>query len=176
MDKLMRALIIGRFQPFHKGHMLLVEHIFEECNEIIIAIASAQFNYLPKDPFTAGERVEMIARALKDKLSRCFIIPIINDENNARWFMHLKSYLPAFDIVYTGNEYVKMLLKPYVKVKDATLYDKERYNGSKIRELMINGKEWRDLVPKEVANFIDIIDGVNRLKIIAKADSRPQEW
>ncbi|RMF28893.1 MAG: nicotinamide-nucleotide adenylyltransferase [Candidatus Nitrosothermus koennekii] len=175
----MRGLIVGRFQPFHNGHLMLIKHVLDECNEIIIAIASAQFNYLLKDPFTAGERVEMIHNALKDAdidLARCYIIPIINDENNARWFLHLRSYLPKFDIVYSGNEYVRMLLADYVKVSDVRFYDREKYNASRIRELMINDGEWRALVPRSVYEFINRIDGVKRLKIIANAESKPQEW
>ncbi len=172
----MRGLIIGRFQPFHLGHLMLVKNVLEECDDLIIAIASAQFNYLLKDPFTAGERVEMIHNALNDELTRCYIIPIINDENNARWFLHLRSYLPKFDIVYSGNAYVRMLLSNYVKVKDVKFYDRSKYNASKIRELIINDGEWRELVPKQVAEFIDKINGINRLKIIANAESKPQEW
>ncbi|MFQ5970355.1 MAG: adenylyltransferase/cytidyltransferase family protein, partial [Nitrososphaerales archaeon] len=84
----MRALIIGRFQPFHKGHLELVKSILKECDEIIIAIASAQFNYIEKDPFTAGERILMIHEALREgkvDLARCYVAAIVNDENNARW-------------------------------------------------------------------------------------------
>jgi nicotinamide-nucleotide adenylyltransferase len=175
----MRGLIVGRFQPFHNGHLMLIKHILDKCDEIIIAIASAQFNYLLKDPFTAGERVEMIHNALKEAdvdLARCYIIPIINDENNARWFLHLRSYLPKFDIVYSGNEYVRMLLADYTKVNAVKFYDREKYNASRIRELMISDGEWRDLVPRSVYEFINKIDGVNRLKIIANAESKPQEW
>lgn len=158
---------------------MLVRYVLEECDELIIAVASAQFNYLLKDPFTAGERIEMIHNAIKDAdidLARCHILHIINYENNAGWFLHLRSYLPRFDVVYSGNAYVRMLLSNYVKVKDVRFYDRSKYNASRIRELMINDEEWRDLVPKSVYEFIEKIDGVNRLKIIANAESKPQEW
>ena len=44
---------MGRFQPFHLGHLDLVKQILKESDEIIILVTSAQFNYLEKDPFTA---------------------------------------------------------------------------------------------------------------------------
>lgn len=175
----MRGLLIGRFQPFHNGHLMLVKRILNECDEIIIGVASAQFNYLEKDPFTAGERIEMIHDALKEAnvdLSKCYIIPLINDENNARWFLHISSYLPRFDVLYSGNEYVRMLASKYIKVKDVDMYERDKFNATLIRERMINDGEWRSLVPRSVAEFIDKIDGVRRLKIIAKAESKPQEW
>lgn len=176
----MRALIIGRFQPFHKGHLQLVKSILTECDEIIIAIASAQFNFIEKDPFTAGERILMIHEALKEgkvDLARCYIVPLVNDENNARWIAHLKSFLPAFDVVYTGNPYVAMLMKnANVKVRNVQFYDKERYNATRIRQLMLEGNEWESLVPRAIAKIIKNIDGVNRMKIISKSDTKPQEW
>ena len=159
---------------------MLIKQVLDECDEVIIAVASAQYNYLSKDPFTAGERIEMIHGALKEEgidLSRCYIIPLVNDENNARWFLHLKAYLPRFDVVYSGNAYVRMLLKGYVEVRDVKLYDRSNYNASKIRELMLNGDDsWKQLVPNAIKEFIEAIDGVNRLKIISYAESKPQEW
>ena len=64
--EIMRGLMMGRFQPFHLGHLVLVKQILSECDEVIIAITSSQFNYLEKDPFTAGERIEMIHQSLKE--------------------------------------------------------------------------------------------------------------
>ncbi len=176
----MRALIIGRFQPFHKGHLELAKHILKECDELVIAIASAQFNYIEKDPFTAGERIWMIHEALKEgkiDLARCYIATVVNDENNARWIGHLKSFLPPFDVVYTGNAYVAMLMKDSeIKVRDVKFYDRDKYNGTRIRQLMLEGKNWHALVPKSVMQIIKRIDGINRMKVISRSESRPQEW
>ena len=70
---------MGRFQPFHLGHLELAKQILDECDEVIIAITSSQFNYLEKDPFTAGERIEMIHNSIKEStldLTRCFVVSI----------------------------------------------------------------------------------------------------
>ncbi len=176
----MRALITGRFQPFHKGHLELVKYILKECDELVIAITSAQFNYIEKDPFTAGERIWMIHEALREgkvDLARCYIATVVNDENNARWIGHLKSFLPPFDVVYTGNAYVAMLMKDSgIKVRDVKFYDREKYNATRIRRLMMGGKNWHELVPKSVAQIIKRIDGIKRMKVISRSESRPQEW
>ncbi|MCS6768312.1 MAG: nicotinamide-nucleotide adenylyltransferase [Candidatus Nitrosocaldus sp.] len=179
-----RALIIGRFQPFHNGHLMLAREALRESDELIIAVTSAQFNYLDKDPFTAGERVWMIHEALRDEpmdgrsmLERCYVLAVQNDENNARWYAHIRSYLPPFHVVYTGNEYVSMLLsREGIRVKAPVLYRRDEYSASRIRALMVEGREWRHLVPRAVARIIDEIDGVSRMRIIARAESRPQEW
>src|SRR5919201_224598 len=107
-----RGLMTGRFQPFHSGHLALAKQILQECDELVIVIGSAQFNYIDKDPFTAGERVIMIREALgeaKIDLSKCYVIPVANDDNNARWIAYLKSMTPPFDVLYSGNDFVKHL-------------------------------------------------------------------
>jgi len=109
----MRGLMMGRFQPFHLGHLDLTKQILSECDEVVIALTGSQFNYIEKDPFTAGERIEIIHESLKEDgvdLSKCFIVPIENQFNIATWASYLKSILPQFEKVYSGNDYVTMLL------------------------------------------------------------------
>ncbi len=110
----MRGLMMGRFQPFHLGHLDLVRQILKKCDEVIIAITSSQFNYLEKDPFTAGERIEMIHNSLKKSdvdITRCIVLAIENQFNISTWSTYLKSMLPHFDKVYSGNDYVKCYWK-----------------------------------------------------------------
>jgi len=176
----MRGLMMGRFQPFHLGHLDLVKQILSECDDVIIAITGSQFNYLEKDPFTAGERIELIHNSLKDEsidMSRCFIIPIENQFNIATWLSYLEEILPKFDKVYSGNEYVKMLLGDSgIKVITPNFLQREQYNSTHIRKMIIEGKNWQSLVPNAVSDIIEKINGVNRLKIISKSDTKPTEY
>ena len=176
----MRGLVMGRFQPFHLGHLELVKQILSECGEVIIAITASQFNYIGKDPFTSGERIEMIHQSLKGAdvdLSLCYLVTIENQENNATWPSYLKSALPKFDKVYSGNDYVSMLLADsgYLVVPPKFL-EREKYNATKIREMIIQEQDWQSFVPPAVTNVIKKIDGVNRLRIISKSDTKPQEF
>ena len=175
----MRALTMGRFQPFHLGHLDLVKQILSECDEVIIAITSSQFNYLEKDPFTAGERIEMIHHSLKDDgidMSKCFIIPIENQFNIATWGAYLKSILPKFDKVYSGNNYVHMLLADEgIDVITPKFLDRAKYNATSIRKMITQDNDWQSLVPNAVSEIINKIDGVNRIKVISKSDTKPTE-
>lgn len=176
----MRGLMMGRFQPFHLGHLELVKQILSECDEIIICITSGQFNYLEKDPFTIGERIEMIHSSLKESavdLSRCYVLGIENQFNIATWASYLKSSLPSFDVVYSGNEYVQMLLADSgIKVISPKFLQREKYNATKIRKMMINNENWESSVPISVAKIIQKINGINRLQVISKSDTKPTEY
>ena len=171
---------MGRFQPFHLGHLDLTKQILEECDEIIIAITSSQFNYLEKDPFTAGERIEMIHNSLKESdvdLSRCFIVAIENQFNIATWASYLKTTLPHFDKVYSGNDYVKMLLADSaIDVVSPKFLDRKQYNATRIRLMILSGDNWQNLVPISVVKFLDKINAKKRLGIISKSDTKPTEY
>jgi len=175
----MRGLMMGRFQPFHLGHLDLVTQILDECDEVIIAITSSQFNYLEKDPFTAGERIEMIHNSLKDTsldLNKIFVVSLENQFNIATWASYLKSALPIFDKVYSGNDYVLMLLydSGINAVKPAFL-DRTRFNATKIRRMIIMDENWKDLVPNAVYDLLTKINAKNRLTVISQTDTKPTE-
>jgi nicotinamide-nucleotide adenylyltransferase len=171
--------MMGRFQPFHLGHLTLVKQILDECDDVIIAITSSQFNYLEKDPFTAGERTEMIHDALRYTgidLSRCFVLTIENQFNIATWASYLKAALPHFDKVYSGNDYVSMLLADSgIKVVAPKFLNRSKYNATKIRSMVIRGDVWEHLVPAPVATFMKKIGAKHRLETISKSDTKPTE-
>src|SRR5437870_10806299 len=59
------GLYVGRFQPFHLGHLKAVKYILGRVDELIIVVGSAQHSHTLDNPFTAGERITMIRLALK---------------------------------------------------------------------------------------------------------------
>jgi len=177
-----RGLMLGRFQPFHNGHLALTKQILSECNELVIIIGSAQFNFIEKDPFSAGERVLMIHEAFKESgiyLSSFYIIPVANDENNARWLAYLRSTVPPFDVLYSGNDFVKYLARSQdsnIEIKEPVFAEVNEYNGTNIRHLMQDDKPWQHLVPPAVAKVIQQVGGIVRINMLAHSDSNPQRW
>ena len=175
----MRGLMMGRFQPFHLGHLNLAKQIIDECDELIIAITSSQFNYLEKDPFTAGERIEMIHNSLKESsldLTKCFVLSLENQFNISTWASYLKSTLPQFDKVYSGNDYVSMLLSDSgIKVVKPIFLDRNQYNATKIRSMIISDDNWKDFVPNAVFKLLTRINAKNRLTVISKSNTNPVE-
>lgn len=170
----MRGILLGRFQPFHKGHVYVVKEILKEVDEIIIGIGSAQLSHSFENPFTAGERLAMISKSLLDEgiEKKFYIIPIPDIGNNSLWISNVKSLSPPFDVIYSGNPLVKRLFKEVgKKVKTPPLYNRKEYSGTEIRRRMLEGKAWENLVPKAVADTIKEIEGIKRLKDLTKKDT-----
>ncbi len=167
----MRAFYIGRFQPYHFGHHKVITRIAEEVDELVIGIGSAQKSHDPNDPFTAGERVLMLHNALEDLSIRHYILPIEDVRYNSIWVHHVAARTPRFDVVYSNNPLVIQLFREAgFCVKESPLYVRETFSGTEIRKLMISGDEWKHLVPKPVSEVIEEIDGVTRLRNVAKSD------
>lgn len=169
-----RGVIIGRFQPFHNGHLLLIRQILRECNEVLIVVGSAQQNYTFANPFTAGERILMIRKSLIEggvDISKIIIIPLVDIDDNAMWFPMLVSMLPPFDIIYSGNLLVVSLASSYLEVRSPKFVRKKHYNGTYIRHRILSGQKWSNLVSKSVFDIICNIDGISRIKKIGKHEN-----
>jgi nicotinamide-nucleotide adenylyltransferase len=169
----MRGLLIGRYQPFHKGHLEVIKNILKEVDDLIIGIGSAQISHTLENPFTAGERMTMISNALRDeRITRCiYIIPIPDLWNNALWANHVKSLTPNFQVVYTGNSLAKRLFKENgMVVKEQPLFNRGKYSGTEVRRRMLAGEDWRSLVPPAVVAVVKEIMGVERLEDITRSE------
>ena len=58
-----RAIVLGRFQPFHKGHAYLVMQaaLVHPNQPVMVAIGSAKKEWEPDNPWSAEERAAMIS-------------------------------------------------------------------------------------------------------------------
>ncbi len=171
-----RALFLGRFQPYHNGHQRVIEKITRQVDELIIAVGSAQWSHTLRDPFTAGERIMMIHRALEVLPLTQYVLPVEDIERNSLYVSHILTLTPSFQMVYSNNPLVVRLFKEAkIPVRSLPFVERDRFWGTKIRELMIAGDEWRAYVPASVAQVIDEIDGITRLRQIHKTDHLPEK-
>ena len=166
-----RAFYIGRFQPYHIGHHTILGNIADKVDELIVGIGSAQRSHEPENPFTAGERVVMVSRSLKDLDIDYYVIPIEDIQRNAVWVSHVRSMTPYFDLAYTNNPLVFRLFEEAgVPAKRSPMHQREVYSGTIIRKKMLSGEDWEHLVPDAVAETIDKIGGAERIREIARDD------
>jgi nicotinamide-nucleotide adenylyltransferase len=170
-----RALFVGRFQPFHNGHLHAVKSILEDADELIIVVGSAQMSHEPDNPFTAGERLEMIKYALDSagvERRRYMLIPIPDAPAHRVWVSQVESQTPRFDIVYTNQSLTRrLLIEAGYEVREIDLYMRYQYEATEIRRRILEGENWSSLVPPEVHRYVKEIDGEGRIRDLAKTDT-----
>lgn len=171
---LKRGLFVGRFQPFHFGHLQAIRDVLKEVDELVIVIGSAQHSHNLDDPFTAGERLVMVRKALDEvglDSARVWVVPVPDVHLHMMWVSAVEGYAPKFDVVYSNEPLTRRLfMEAGYEVKSIRFHKRKVYSSTEVRERLLNGESWERLVPKSVAEFVKKIDGVNRLRDLAKSD------
>ncbi|HEC81953.1 MAG TPA: nicotinamide-nucleotide adenylyltransferase [Thermoplasmatales archaeon] len=164
----MTPLFVGRFQPFHNGHLGVVKKYAPFSEKLLIGIGSSQLHHTKENPFTAEERKKMIQETLEEEGIRNYeihLIPDINDPPN--WVEHVASIVPGFDLVVARNDFTLRLFKEKnYRVEKPPLFGGRNCLGREIRKRIARDEDWQTLVPKPVARIIREVDGVNRIKAL----------
>jgi len=153
MMKYRRGLVVGRFQPFHLGHIHLIKKSLQLCEKLIIGIGSSNVSD-QNNIFTYEERKTMIdlfvlEERLKKRIIKIVPIPDVPDDNE--WFRIVCERAGKVDVFFGNNEWVNDIFKSSgIPTHTISYLDRANLNGKKIRELMKNNKKWDD----RVANYI----------------------
>ena len=163
------SLMIGRFQPFHEGHLEVVRKCAQESDNLTIGIGSAQYSHSCSNPFTAGERYLMIRNTLDaEGIENYCIVPIEDLNRFSVWVAHVVSMSPPFTYVYTNNQFTRRLFEEAgYDTRDSPMYNRDLYSGTEVRRRMIAGEDWKGLLPDPVVEVIEEIDGVGRIMDIS---------
>ena len=159
---LSRALFIGRFQPLHNGHLDALEQIFahpDHFDEVVIVIGSAENDFLPQDPCTAGERYEMLITALSEagiSREKIWILPVRNIDRSSLWPAHVASMCPDFSAVFSGSALIRLLWTESfgTKKKVYPLTRRLPVSSTLVREKIARNEDISALVPVSVVQFL----------------------
>jgi nicotinamide-nucleotide adenylyltransferase len=168
------GLFIGRFQPFHKGHLATVKFALGRVDQLVIVVGSAQKSHEPRNPFTAGERIMMIKEALDADVEidvrQILIIPVPDVDIHSIWTRYIDILVPKYDIVFANDPFTILLFKERgIKTIEAPLIKREEISATEIRKkIVLNNSDWQQLVPSPVARLIQEINGDNRIRAIAE--------
>ena len=113
------GVYIGRFQPFHNGHLELITKDIGKLGHLIILIGSANRPRDIKNPWTYEERRDMVtASLLAEGIPKAkFTVKPIRDfyYNENKWFSDVQAAVMA---ITKGNEDIALL----GHIKDASSY------------------------------------------------------
>ena len=153
---MLRALFVGRFQPFHRGHRAVVDHLLkqqlagEHVRGVVIGIGSSQVSHTVHDPMTAGERYEVVAASVHDLVDKGIevsIVPIPDLNHHSLWVSHVVALCPRFGLVFTNTRLDRTLFSEAgYAVADTYFLRRDILAATNVRQLMIQDGEWQPLV------------------------------
>ena len=162
----MNGLLIGRFQPFHLGHLEAVNFALSKVDQLYIGIGSSNKSNELRNPFTADERNQMIKSSLDETImQRVSLYNIPDVDDHSKWTESIDKIIPKYDIVFSNDDFTHRLYEENTKkIISVALKSREDLSGTNIRRLIQNDGNWKDLVPNGTKNILLKIDAKNRLK------------
>lgn len=162
----MNGLLIGRFQPFHLGHLEALKFALSKVDKLWLGLGSSNKPIQKNNPFSVAERKEMIDSSIGESMREKISIYFIPDlDNHVKWIEKINTIVPKFDIIFSNDELTRHLYsKRSVQVISIPFLQRDMLSGTNIRDLIISDQKWDDFVPKGTKNFLINNGAKDRLK------------
>jgi nicotinamide-nucleotide adenylyltransferase len=160
-----KGLFVGRFQPFHLGHLKALKWVLERCEKVTVVVGSSQESFTKRNPFTYEERKRMIKKSLEDEGVAEESYDVIGTQDVFDCERWVKSIMEKskFDVVFTTSSWVKQCFDlSRISVEEHPMF--RRYSGRKVRKMMEEDEDWKNLVPNGSLEIIKKINVEERLK------------
>lgn len=153
------AVYPGRFQPFHKGHLAVVEHILSENDKLYIIVCSRKNlgELDDKNPFTYEERKQMILSSLSpDLLDKVTVCHVQDADSNKEWTNVIDTWIPDVDFTtYSNNPHTVSAFKDHGYMSKSLPVMEDGVNATLIRKQLIRNLDYSDLVPEGTRKVIE---------------------
>jgi len=152
----MNGLLIGRFQPFHLGHLEALQFALSKVDKLWVGLGSSNKPPEKNNPFSAEERKKMILSSIDDSMKNKITIYFIPDlDNHVKWIQKIDTIVPKFDIVFSNDPLTNHLYsKRSVQVMAIPFLKRDQLSGTRIRNLINSDQKWENFVPEGTKNFL----------------------
>lgn len=145
------ALILGRFQVFHNGHVEIVNKALEVAEKVLILVGSSQESGTEKNPFSYETRKDMISKCFENNIDRIIImgIPDAGLGNNQSWGDYVLAYVKKNvgrlpDVAISGEEARRTSWYANYDIDEIFISKTTDVSATKMRAWMVenNQNEW----------------------------------
>ena len=162
-----KVVFVGRFQPFHNGHLEAIKWILGQTGEVSIVIGSMQEYGQANNPLDFKERKEILEAALKEagiKNYKIFGLP--DFRNNAAWSKKLLE-VAGLDagraVLVSLNDWARESAREIgIEIADHPMFF-DNLSATQVRQTVAAGFEWDKLAPVAVARHLKNNGGLKRI-------------
>lgn len=164
----MNGLLIGRFQPFHLGHLAALQFAIPKVDKLWLGLGSSNKPIEKNNPFSIEERKKMILSSIDDLIqNKISIFPIPDLDNHVKWIQNIDTIVPDYEIIFSNDPMTEHLYsKRNVQVFAIPFLKRDQLSGTRLRDLIKSDQKWDDLVPEGTKLILENLDAKNRLKIL----------
>jgi len=164
----MNGLLIGRFQPFHLGHLAALQFAIPKVDKLWLGLGSSNKPTEKNNPFSIEERKKMILSSIDDSIqNKISIFPIPDLDNHVRWIQNIDTIVPDYEIIFSNDPMTEHLYsKRNVQVIAIPFLKRDQLSGTRLRDLIKSDQKWDDLVPEGTKLILENLNAKNRLKIL----------
>jgi bifunctional NMN adenylyltransferase/nudix hydrolase len=139
------AVCIGRFQPFHSGHLALVQEALRMARRCVVVVGSAYQARTPRNPWTWQERAEMVRQALPEaERERIEVLPMRDYYDQPRWVAAVRQAVAdavpaARSVVLVGHfkDATSVYLRDFPQWKLQPVDKLGHFDGTPLREALL---------------------------------------
>ena len=107
------AVFIGRFQPFHLGHLSVITEALEQADNLVVLVGSSGAPRNHRNPFTFEERSSMITDSIPGHLCNRVRIKSLEDAayNDGKWIHRVQTQVmrAAWEFGYTSEPIITLI-------------------------------------------------------------------
>ncbi len=148
--------MVARWRPVHNGQLPVLRALCRQSAHALIGIGSSN-RYDLRNPFTLDETADMLRLAL-DGFTNYTLLPVPDLDDGPRWRALVLDLFGPLDLFLTDNPYVASLLRDDYRVERPVslvpLEERLPLDGTTVRRLMAQGRDWQRLVPPAVAEYL----------------------
>lgn len=160
------SVIIGRFQPFHVGHLEMVQSAYDISDEVVLFIGSANKPTSDKNPWTHRERLLMIYDSIQESkmnIGRFHFFPAMDCEKNSDWVKQIKLLT---ELAVSKKSHIQLVghnrddssfylsLFPFWNFHEVGEF-KDNISATEVRKLFFENQDFSKFVPNGTKKIIE---------------------
>jgi bifunctional NMN adenylyltransferase/nudix hydrolase len=166
-------VFIGRFQPFHKGHLYVINEALKQGQYVVVLCGSAHQPRSLRNPWLTQEREQMIRSCFSEKDNQRIIFAPLMDVlyNDELWIRNVQQTIKGITASYYNQPHLKPKIGLIGHTKDSTSYylklfpqwssialeNYQNISSTPIRQAFFNhpAKIETEILPQEILAFLD---------------------